>query len=90
MAGWRSYLEGVDWTARQAIATTVDLLELFRLDREKISATRACSTLRVYEELQRRVIVPIRRVATASGLSIPTVTAALAPDEWCAGRGHSS
>lgn len=77
--GWMAYyLEGVDWTARQATGTTVDLLELFRRDREKISATRANSTLRVYEELQRRVVVSIRRLAAASGLSIPTVTAALA------------
>jgi Fic family protein len=77
--GWMAYyLEGVDWTARQAIATTTDLLQLFKADRERISTTaRAASTIRVYEELQRRVVVSIRRVAEALQLSIPTVTAAL-------------
>jgi Fic family protein len=77
--GWIAYyLEGVDWTARQAIATTTDLLQLFKADRERISTTaRAASTIRVYEELQRRVVVSIRRVAEALQLSIPTVTAAL-------------
>ncbi|MEP6619383.1 MAG: Fic family protein [bacterium] len=94
--GWMAYyLEGVDWTARQVITTTVDLLELFRLDRERISAMRANSTLRVYDALQQRVIVSIRRVAKASGLSIPTVTAALGRLEQMGiareitGRSHS-
>jgi hypothetical protein len=31
------YLEGIDWTARQAITTTTDLLNLFKTDRERIS-----------------------------------------------------
>jgi Fic family protein len=77
--GWMAYyLEGVDWTARQATETTTKLLELFRVDRERIiSATRAAATLRVYEEIQRRVIVPIRRVSETLNVSIPTVTTAL-------------
>ena len=76
--GWMAYyLEGVDWAARQTIATTVDLLDLFESDRATISARPAASTLRVYEALQRRVIVSIRRVAEESGMSIPTVTATL-------------
>lgn len=77
--GWMAYyLEGVDWTARQAIDTTTRLLELFRADRERIvTATRAAATLRVYEEMQRRVIVSIRRLSETLGVSIPTVTSAL-------------
>ncbi|HEV7594534.1 MAG TPA: Fic family protein [Gemmatimonadaceae bacterium] len=77
--GWMAfYLEGVDWTARQATHTTTKLLELFSSDRERIiKAARAPATLRVYEEIQRRVIVSIRRVSETLNLSIPTVTTAL-------------
>jgi len=77
--GWMAfYLEGVDWTARQATQTTTRLLELFSSDRERIiTAARAPATLRVYEEIQRRVIVSIRRVSETLDLSIPTVTTAL-------------
>ncbi len=77
--GWMAYyLEGVDWTARQATETTTKLLELFRVDRERISAsTRASATLRVYEEMQRRVIISIRRLSESLNVSVPTVTTAL-------------
>jgi Fic family protein len=77
--GWMAYyLEGVDWTARQATETTTKLLELFRVDRERIIAsTRAAATLRVYEEIQRRVIISIRRLSESLDISIPTVTTAL-------------
>ncbi|MGH7604307.1 MAG: Fic family protein [Gemmatimonadaceae bacterium] len=77
--GWMAYyLEGVDWTARQAIQTTTKLLQLFTADRERLlSSTRAAATLRVYEEIQRRVIVSIRRLSDALGVSVPTVTTAV-------------
>jgi Fic family protein len=77
--GWMAYyLEGVDWTARQAIETTTKLLELFATDRDRIlSTTRAGATLRVYEEIQRRVIVSIRRLSESVGVSTPTVITAL-------------
>ncbi len=77
--GWMAYyLEGVDWTARQAIETTTKLLELFRVDRERVvGSTRAPATLKVYEEIQRRVVVSIRRLSEELGFSIPTVTTAL-------------
>jgi len=72
------YLEGVDWTARQTTATTIKLLELFNSDRERIvGSPGGRSTLRVYEEIQRRVIVSIRRVSDSLGISIPTVTSSL-------------
>ncbi|MDO8501955.1 MAG: Fic family protein [Gemmatimonadaceae bacterium] len=77
--GWMAhYLEGVDWTARQTTETTVRLLELFRSDRELVvSSARGAATLRVYEEVQRRVIMSIRRVSENLGVSIPTVTSSL-------------
>ena len=77
--GWMAYyLDGVDWTARQATQTTTNLVELFRVDRERvIISSSARGTLRVYEEIQRRVIVSIRRLSDELGLSIPTVTTAL-------------
>jgi Fic family protein len=72
------YLEGVDWTARQTTQTTIRLLELFRSDRERVVASaRGGATLRVYEEIQRRVIVSIRRVSETVRASIPTVTSSL-------------
>jgi Fic family protein len=77
--GWMAYyLEGVDWTARQTTETTLKLLDLFNSDRERVLASaRGGSTLRVYEEIQRRVIVSIRRVSETIGISIPTVTSSL-------------
>lgn len=72
------YLEGVDWTARQATETTTKLLELFRVDRGRvISSTRAPATLRVYEEIQRRVFISIRRLSEGLNVSTPTVITAL-------------
>lgn len=77
--GWMAYyLEGVDWTARQTIATTTELLDLFKGDRERVIATpRPSSTIRVFDELQRTVIISIRRASEQLGLSIPTVTTSL-------------
>lgn len=77
--GWMAYyLEGVDWTARQATETTTKLLELFRVDRERVIAlTRAPATLRVYEEIQRRVCISIRRLSAGLNVSTPTVITAL-------------
>lgn len=77
--GWMAYyLDGVDWTARQAVTTTTDLLDLFATDRARITtAVRGAATVRVYAELQRRVIVSIPRVAKAADVSVPTATAAL-------------
>ena len=72
------YLEGIDWTARQTIATTTELIDLFRADRDRITQlARSNSMSRVYEELQTRVIVSIRRVAELLDISIPTATTAL-------------
>ena len=77
--GWMAYyLEGIDWTARQTIATPIALVDLFRADRDRITAiARSGSTLRVYEALQSRVVVSIRRLAEADDVSVPTATAAI-------------
>ncbi|MBL0173279.1 MAG: Fic family protein [Gemmatimonadaceae bacterium] len=77
--GWMAYyLEGIDWTARETIATTIALIDLFKADRERISAiARSGSTLRVYDELQSRVVVSIRRLAESAEISVPTATAAI-------------
>ena len=72
------YLEGVDWTARQTIATTTDLVDLFRADRERISTmARSRTALRAYEVLQSRVVVSIRRLAESLEVSVPTATTAV-------------
>ncbi|MCR4340518.1 MAG: Fic family protein [Gemmatimonadaceae bacterium] len=77
--GWMAYyLEGIDWTARQTTETTMQLLDLFRSDRERVlTAARGKAMLRVYEQLQQRVIVSVRRTAEQLGISIPTATSAL-------------
>lgn len=77
---WMAYfLDGVDWTARQATRTTEDLLALFASDRERIlSQPRTlASTLKVYEHLRGHVITTIRRGADGTGLTTPTVATAL-------------
>ncbi len=77
--GWMAfYLEGIDWTARQTIETTIQLLDLFKSDRERVLlARRGNSTLRVYEHLQQRVILSVGRAAKHLSVSIPTATTAL-------------
>lgn len=77
--GWMAfYLEGVDWTARQAILTTTDLLELFKTDRARVdAAARGAGTMRVYDVLQQKVIVSIKRVAESAGVAVPTATRAM-------------
>lgn len=77
--GWLAfYLEGVEWTSRHATRTTLELLELYRVDRDRVqSGSRTASQLRVYDVLQARVIVSIRRVASSLGVSVPTATTAL-------------
>jgi Fic family protein len=77
--GWLAfYLEGVAWTARHATRTTLELLELYRVDRERVQeCARSSSLMRVYDVVQARVVVSIRRVASSLGVSVPTATAAL-------------
>jgi Fic family protein len=78
--GWlRFYLIGVEEVATQATATARALLALFEADRARVRTVGrgAASALSVHELIRRRIIVSIPRAAEATGLSRPTVTAAL-------------
>jgi len=77
--GWMShYLERVDCTARQANQTTTDLLALFRTDRARFAAgARGAGTMRVYDVLQQKVFVSIKRLAESAGVAVPTATRAM-------------
>lgn len=75
----RFYLSGVEEVATQATATARALLSLFETDRARVRKVGrgAASALSVYDHLRRKIIVSIPRTAEATGLSRPTVTAAL-------------
>jgi Fic family protein len=78
--GWlRFYLVGVEEVATQATTTARALLALFDADRARVAKVGrgAASALSVYELLRRKVIISTPRAAEATGLSRPTVTAAL-------------
>lgn len=78
--GWlRFYLMGVEEVATQATATARALLALFEADRAQVRklGRGAASALSVYQLLRQKIIVSIPRAAEATGLSRPTVTAAL-------------
>ena len=73
------FLEGVQETAENAAATARRLTERFTADRERIAAKgrRAGSALRVHEALQERPLLSISAVCRRTGLSFPTVSAAM-------------
>jgi Fic family protein len=75
----RFYLVGVEEVATQATTTARALLALFDADRARVAQVGrgAASALSVYELLRRKVIISNPRAAEATGLSRPTVTAAL-------------
>jgi Fic family protein len=78
--GWlRFYLGGVEEVATQATATARALLALSDADRARVRTVGrgAASALGVYELLRQKIIISIPRAAAATGLSRPTVTAAL-------------
>jgi Fic family protein len=81
---WESWIaffaDGVRDTAEGASATARRLLDLFEADRLRIQeiGRGSSSPLQVHHALQRRPIATIRSLATATKLSVPTVTAALA------------
>lgn len=78
--GWlRFYLVGLEEVATQATATTRTLLSLFEADRARVRQVGrgAASALSVYEHLRQKIIASIPRTAESTGLSRPTVTAAL-------------
>jgi len=73
------FLEGVRVTADGAVATAQRLDRLFREDREGIAPTgrRAGSALRVHEALKVRPIASLQDISVRTGLSLPTVGAAM-------------
>lgn len=74
------FLEGTENTAQQAAATAVQLIQLFKEDRQRIQAIgrSALSALRVHEYMQKKPLINIGLVAGALDLSVPTVSSALA------------
>jgi Fic family protein len=81
---WEAWLEfflnGVVVTANQAFDAATRIVDLFKRDRERIAAEsdRAGSALRVHELFQKNPLLTANRLATLTGLSAPTVNAALA------------
>lgn len=73
------FLEGVAATANQAFDAATHIVELFRKDRERIVAEseRAGSALRIHELMQRSPYVSSNQLVERTGLSAPTVNAAL-------------
>ena len=77
---WLSYfLEGVAETANQAFDAAMRIVALFKADREAIveNSRRPKSALHVHDIMQRQPFSTIPSIVAASGLSAPTVAAAL-------------
>jgi Fic family protein len=81
---WEAWLEfflnGVAATANQAFDAATRIVDLFKRDREQIAAAsdRAGSALRVHDLFQKNPLLTANRLAASTGLSAPTVNAALA------------
>ena len=78
--GWlRFFLIGVEAVAKEATQTAQDLTDLFAHDRSKVEGLgrAAASALGVYDVMRRRIVVSAARVVEESGLTWPTVLAAL-------------
>ncbi len=81
---WEAWLEffltGVTETADQAFDAAMRIVELFKRDRERIAVTgqRQGSALRVHELLELHPFVTAKVAAQKTGLSLPTINAALA------------
>lgn len=79
---WESWLQffltGVYETARQAVQTSRQILELFQHDQRRIEelGRSTGSTLRVFKLLQSFPVVSITRASLETKISVPTVTAA--------------
>jgi Fic family protein len=81
---WEAWLEfflvGVAETANQAFDAATQIAALFQRDREKIAAQsdRAGSALRIHDLLQRNPFTTAGALVEHTGLTAPTVNAALA------------
>ena len=74
------FLDGVAETANQAFDAATRIVELFKQDRDRITAEsdRARSALRVHELLQQNPFVTSNVLVEKTGLTAPTVNASLA------------
>ena len=81
---WEAWLEffltGVADTANQAFDAATRIVELFKQDRERITAEsdRAGSALRIHDLFQQNPYLTANQLVHRTGLSAPTVNAALA------------
>jgi Fic family protein len=73
------FLRGVIETTEQATRTAKKIMQLFTTDRTRIEALGrpAASALRVYDLLQRRVVLSIPKAAKQLTISQPTVSTAI-------------
>jgi len=74
------FLAGVADTANQAFEAATQIVDLFKEDREKITmeSDRAGSALRIHELFQKNPFHTANQIVQITGLSAPTVNAALA------------
>ena len=74
------FLTGVADTANQAFDAATRIVELFKADRERITAEseRAGSALRIHDLFQQNPYLTANLLVDRTGLSAPTVNAALA------------
>ena len=74
------FLAGVADTANQAFEATTQIVDLFKEDRERITmeSDRAGSALRIHELFQQNPFHTANQIVQVTGLSAPTVNAALA------------
>ncbi len=74
------FLEGVEVTANQAFEAATRIVELFKRDRERITAQseRAGSALRAHELFQVQPYLTSNQLVDRTGLTSPTVNSALA------------
>jgi Fic family protein len=81
---WEAWLEfflvGIAETANQAFDAATRIAELFKRDRERITveSERAGSSLRVHDLLQQNPFATPTALAERTGLTAPTINAALA------------
>ena len=74
------FLDGITQTANQAFDAATRIVELFKVDRERITVEgeRAGSALRVHELLQQNPFATANLLVERTGLTAPTINAALA------------
>ncbi|MCA8931178.1 MAG: Fic family protein [Rhodospirillaceae bacterium] len=74
------FLDAVAETATQAFEAATRIVDLFKADRERITteSERTGSTLHVHQHFQKDPFLTAKRLAERTGLSMPTVNAALA------------